>query len=198
MGKLKGKIALVTGAGRGIGRAIARKLAQEGAIVAVHYGKSRDLCAGNGARAGKQRGDCLCSGGRPGDVKRSGDAVRSNGCGAGRKGEADHHLDILVNNAGIALYGSVENTPEVAFDTIFSVNVKAPFYLIQNALPRMREEGRIINLSSAVTRIAIPDIAAYSMTKGAINTLTLTLAKQTWDPAALRSMRSCRDSSLRI
>jgi 3-oxoacyl-[acyl-carrier protein] reductase len=61
---------------------------------------------------------------------------------------------------------------------VFAINVKAPFFLIQQALPRLREEGRIINISSGTTRIAIPDVTAYSMTKGAINTLTLTLAKQ--------------------
>ncbi|MDQ1910474.1 SDR family oxidoreductase [Paenibacillus sp. GD4] len=177
MGKLKGKIALVTGAGRGIGRAIARKLAQEGAIVAVHYGKSRDAALETVRELENSGGTAFAVGA---DLETlSGVETLFEAMDAelgGRVGS--HHLDILVNNAGIALYGSVENTPEAAFDTIFSVNVKAPFYLIQNALPRMREEGRIINLSSAVTRIAIPDIAAYSMTKGAINTLTLTLAKQ--------------------
>ncbi len=73
---------------------------------------------------------------------------------------------------------NIEETTEEAFDEIMAINVKAPFFLIQQALPLLREEGRIINLSSAVTRIAIPDVTVYSMTKGTINTLTHTLAKQ--------------------
>lgn len=177
MGKLKGKVALVTGAGRGIGRAIARRLAQEGALVAVHYGNSRDAALETVRELEGSGGTAFAVGADLGTLSGVEALFETMDAELGRRA-GSHHLDILVNNAGIALYGSVENTPEAAFDTIFSVNVKAPFYLIQHALPRMREEGRIINLSSAVTRMAIPDITAYSMTKGAINTLTLTLAKQ--------------------
>jgi 3-oxoacyl-[acyl-carrier protein] reductase len=94
------------------------------------------------------------------------------------KHTGDNRFDILVNNAGVGLSASIEETTEEAFNEIMSINVKAPFFLIQQALPRLRDEGRIINLSSAVTRISLPGIAAYSMTKGAMNTLTLTLSNQ--------------------
>lgn len=87
-------------------------------------------------------------------------------------------FDILVNNAGMGLPVPIEETTEEAFDEIIRINVKVPFFLIQQALPRMRSGGRIINLSSAVTRISLPGIPAYTMTKGAIDALTLSLANQ--------------------
>ncbi|UFJ42387.1 SDR family oxidoreductase [Brevibacillus humidisoli] len=177
MGKLEGKIALVTGASRGIGRAIAQRLGQESALVAVHYAKNRDAAE----EVVRQ-------------IERSGGAAFSIGADLGslsgvealcqaldtmlQERTGDTRYDILVNNAGIGLYGSVETLTETAFDEVMAINVKAPFFLIQHALPRLREEGRIINISSGTTRIAIPDVTAYSMTKGAVNTLTLTVAKQ--------------------
>lgn len=94
------------------------------------------------------------------------------------KRTGDTRFDILVNNAGSGLAASIEETSEEAFDQIIAINLKAPFFIIQQALPRLRNEGRIINLGSAVTRISLPAIPAYSMSKGAINTLTLSLANQ--------------------
>jgi len=177
MKKLNEKVALVTGASRGIGRAIALRLAQEGALVAVHYGKNqvaadevvREIERGGG-RAFTLGGEL----GVPNDVPTLYEALdetlwRLTG---------DNHFDILVNNAGVGLSASIEETTEEAFNEIMNINVKAPFFLIQQALPRLRDEGRIINLSSAVTRISLPGIAAYSMTKGALNTLTLALSNQ--------------------
>jgi NAD(P)-dependent dehydrogenase (short-subunit alcohol dehydrogenase family) len=87
------------------------------------------------------------------------------------------HFDILVNNAGIGIPESFEETTETAFDEIFSVNVKAPFFIVQKSLSRFRNDGRIVNISSGVTRVAYPHIMAYNLTKGAINTFTLHLAK---------------------
>lgn len=177
MSKLKGKIALVTGASRGIGRAIAQRLAQDGALVAVHYGKNRDAAEEVVHEIVGSGGAAFTIGADLGSVSgvealyEALDTVLQEHTGS-------THFDILVNNAGIGLYGNIEMTTEPSFDEVMAINVKAPFFLIQQALPRLREEGRIINLSSGTTRIAIPDITAYSMTKGAINTLTFTLAKQ--------------------
>ena len=81
-------------------------------------------------------------------------------------------------HAGIAIRATLQETTEATFNELFAVNVKAPFFLIQQAISRLRNGGRIINVSSGVTRTAFPDLAAYSFTKGAINTLTLLLAKQ--------------------
>ncbi|MFD0693094.1 SDR family oxidoreductase [Paenibacillus sp. GCM10027628] len=177
MSKLSGKVALVTGASRGIGRAIAQRLAQEGALVGVHYNKNRDAAEAVAREIERNGGSAFTM---------ESDLGSLNGVEAlyaafskelqERTGGSD--FDILVNNAGIAVHGSIETMKESSFDEAMTINVKAPFFLIQQALPRLREEGRIINLSSAVTRIAIPDISAYSMTKGAINTLTTILAKQ--------------------
>jgi len=85
-------------------------------------------------------------------------------------------FDILVNNAGIPSSPPMEETTEADFDRLFAVNVKAPFFLVKRTLPMMRDGGRIINISSGVTRIAFPHLMAYNMTKGAVNTFTLHLA----------------------
>lgn len=177
MSKLKGKIALVTGASRGIGRAIATRLAQEGALVSVHYGKNRDAAEEVVREIERDGGSAFALGAEldaPGGVQKLyaalDEALKQ------RTGEA--RLDILVNNAGIGLVAAIGETTEEAFDSVMAVNVKAPFFLIQQALPRLRDEGRIINLSSATARISLPGVPAYSMTKGAINTLTLSLSSQ--------------------
>jgi NAD(P)-dependent dehydrogenase (short-subunit alcohol dehydrogenase family) len=89
-----------------------------------------------------------------------------------------NRFDILVNNAAIAPDTSVEDTTEDVFDRVFAVNTKVPFFISQKALPRLRDAGRIINISTGATRVAFPSLAAYAMSKGALNILTLELAKQ--------------------
>ena len=86
-------------------------------------------------------------------------------------------VDILVNNAAICLRGTIEETTEALFDEVMDVNAKVPFFLIQKVLPRMPDGGRIINISSQTSLIAFPGIAAYTMTKGALDRLTLVAAK---------------------
>ncbi|MFP8886977.1 MULTISPECIES: SDR family oxidoreductase [Streptomyces] len=176
MGSLNGKTALVTGGSRGIGRATAERLAREGALVAVHYGR-------NGTAAQETVAAVRAAGG-------AAFAVRAE---LGVRGDVetlwsefdrlvlDHDdrsgLDILVNNAGITPRGQIEETTPESFEEAFAVNVRAPFFLVQQGLKRLRDGGRIINVSSGATRIALTDIIAYSMTKGAVDTFTLTLAK---------------------
>ncbi|GLZ77535.1 short-chain dehydrogenase [Actinorhabdospora filicis] len=170
MSKLSGKTALVTGASRGIGRAIAERLASDGALVAVHYG-------GNEAAALETVAAIESKGGRAftvqarlgveGDVDTLVDGLVSE--------LGSPELDIIVNNA--ATLGDTrlaDSTPEY-FEKIFAVNVKAPFFLVQRLLPHLRDNGRIINISSAVVRIALPEIA-YAMTKGALDVFGRTLA----------------------
>lgn len=170
MGALTGKTALVTGASRGIGRAIAERLAAEGARVGVHYGSNDDAAKAVVAAIQEAGGEAFALRaelGVPGDA-------------AALWAEFDRHadgLDILVNNAGIGLLAPVEGVQEADFDRVFAVNVKSLFFITQQALGRLRDGGRVINLSSATTRIAMPNIVAYSATKGAIDTLTLTLAE---------------------
>jgi NAD(P)-dependent dehydrogenase (short-subunit alcohol dehydrogenase family) len=90
----------------------------------------------------------------------------------------NNQFDILVNNAAIAPTSPVENTTEELFDEVFALNAKVPFFMTQHALHRLRDGGRIINVSSRATRLASPKLAAYAMTKGALDVLTLALAKQ--------------------
>ncbi|MCZ8522545.1 MULTISPECIES: SDR family oxidoreductase [Paenibacillus] len=173
---LKGKAALVTGASRGIGRAIAERLARDGAVVAVHYGSRREAAEEVAAGIKAQGGTAFTVGADLGSLQGvEGLWTELEAKLAELTGEA--RFDILVNNAGIGLRGRIGETTESMFDEMMAVNVKAPFFLIQGALPRMRDGGRIINISSGVTRIAYPELTAYNMTKGALDTLTLTLAK---------------------
>ncbi|MFI9796092.1 SDR family NAD(P)-dependent oxidoreductase [Streptomyces sp. NPDC052302] len=176
---LTGKVALVTGAGRGIGAAIARRLARDGALVAVHYGHSeaaaRDVVAGireAGGRAFTVRAVL----GVPGDAEAVFEAFD-----AGLKEEEGAEggaLDILVNNAGVSGSGPVGQAVPEIFDRMMAVNAKAPFFLVQQALPRLRSGGRVINISSLASRRAFPESLAYAMSKGALDTMTLALAKE--------------------
>jgi 3-oxoacyl-[acyl-carrier protein] reductase len=168
---LKGKIALVTGASRGIGRAIAERLAESGASVAVNYwssaGEAEKVVAGIKAAGGSAiaiRADM----GRVQDIKRMFDETVAH---FGR-------LDILVNNAGIIIIKPVSATTEEDFDRIFGVNVKGVFFACQQAANRLADGGRIINLSSSTTARLLPAYGAYVATKGAVEQLTRSLSKE--------------------
>ncbi|WP_079031877.1 SDR family oxidoreductase [Streptomyces specialis] len=172
-GRLGGKVALVTGGSRGIGRAIAERLGREGAIVAVAYARDDAAAAGVVERIG-------ANGGRAFAIRAE---LGSHGDAAALWAAFDRHrpdgaVDIIVNNAAIARSSDLATLTEEEFDQVFAVNVRAPFFLVREALGRLRDGGRIINVSSGVTRIAHPEIIAYSSTKGALDTFTLNLAKQ--------------------
>lgn len=177
MARLNGKVALVTGASRGIGRGIALRLAADGATVAVHYGSNRDLAEevvreirSDGGSAFAIGADLVCAGG----IEALFEALdgRLDGPAFGTR------IDILVNNAGIGQQIGIEETTAASLDEVLAINVKAPILVIREALKRMNDGGSIINLSSAVTRIPLPNLLGYSVSKGAINTLTLNLAQE--------------------
>ncbi|MGW7441860.1 SDR family oxidoreductase [Kitasatospora sp. NPDC054795] len=174
---LQGKVALVTGGSRGIGRAIARRLGRDGATVAVGYARdgaaAEEVVAGiraDGGRAFALRAEL----GRHGDAAALWAAFDA-GIGAHAP---DGGVDIIVNNAGIGRSSDLEALTEEGFDEVFAVNVRAPFFVVQHGLKRLRDGGRIINVSSGAARLAMPEIIAYGATKGALDTFTLNLAKQ--------------------
>jgi 3-oxoacyl-[acyl-carrier protein] reductase len=178
MGTLSGKIALVTGASRGIGRGIADRLARDGALVAVHYGSDESAAAQTVATIKAAGGSAF-----PIRTQLGGDGDAEALWAAFDAAVTDFTdtagVDIVVNNAGIAVYGSIGDVAEKDFDEVFAVNTRAPFFILKHGLSRLRDGGRIINVStSAATRIAVPMTIAYSMTKGALNVLTHTLAQE--------------------
>lgn len=87
-------------------------------------------------------------------------------------------LDVLINNAAVSPRGTITETTVEMFDEIFAVNVRAPFFVLREALPRLRDGARVVNVSSTVTRAAFPDVVAYSMSKGAVQVMAPTLAAE--------------------
>jgi 3-oxoacyl-[acyl-carrier protein] reductase len=165
MGNLSGKTALVTGASRGIGRATALALSKEGAQLVIHYGRGAD-------EANAVVEEIRKAGGKADAV--AGDLAAPDGAhklAAQVRGTLGDRLDILVANAGISKAAKIEETTVQDFDNLFAVNVRAPFFLVQQLLPLMSSGGSIVFLSSLAAHAVVGSIAAYASTKGAIDTL---------------------------
>jgi 3-oxoacyl-[acyl-carrier protein] reductase len=165
MSNLSGKTALVTGGSRGIGRASAIALGKAGAQVLVHYGRAAKEAEAVVAQLRE-------AGGRAEIV--SADLAAPDGAHKLAKqvrGIVGERLDILVANAGISRPRTIEETTVADFDELFAVNVRAPFFVVQQLLPVLAEGSGIVFVSSLAARASVGALAAYAATKGAIDTL---------------------------
>ena len=176
MHRLDGKTALVTGGGRGIGRAVARRLAQEGAEVVIHFGSNREAAEETAAQIRRLGGSATVIRARFAE----GEPAEAASALWAAFDEVHDRVDVLVNSAGAASSrGTIEQVTPAELQGLLAVNAIAPFFVTQQALPRLRDGGRIINVSAHLTRGAWqPDLVAYAMSKATIDALTATLAKQ--------------------
>jgi 3-oxoacyl-[acyl-carrier protein] reductase len=172
MSDLSNKVALVTGASRGIGAAIARRLAADGASVAITYSRSPDAAMLVVKSIEKAGGKAIAIHADAADAEAVKNAVDKT---AGTFGK----LDILVNNAGTCIPMKVEETTLADFDQVFAVNVRGLFVATKTALKHLKPGGRIIMIGSCVgERVLIPAMAPYSATKGAVKMFTQGLARE--------------------
>jgi 3-oxoacyl-[acyl-carrier protein] reductase len=165
MTSLANKTALVTGASRGMGRATALALAAAGARVIVHYGRNADEAkvVVDQIRAAGGRADAVAA-----DLSAPDGA---HALAAEVRNLTGNRLDILVSNAGISNAAPIENITVKDFDDLFAVNVRAPYFLLQQLLPILSDSGSVVFVSSLGARAAVGALSAYAATKGAINTL---------------------------
>jgi 3-oxoacyl-[acyl-carrier protein] reductase len=171
LSKLKGKVAVVTGASKGIGAAIAQSLALEGASVVVNYASSKtgaDAVVSAIVAAG---GKAVAAGG---DVSKTADAQGIIDAAIGTYGR----LDILVNNSGVYEFAPIEGVTEDHFHRQFNINVLGLLLTTQAAVKHLGEGGSIINIGSAVSRVTPPNSAVYTATKGAVDAITGVLSKE--------------------
>ncbi len=170
-GLLAGKVAIVTGAARGIGAAIAERLARDGSSVVVNYsgsaGEAETLVSKIEAAGGKAL-SAQADVSDPAAVKRLFDDAQG----------AFGGIDILVNNAGIMKLAPLAEADDALFDSQIAINLKGNFNTLREAAKRLREGGRIINLSSSVVGLYQPTYGVYSATKAAVEALTHVLSKE--------------------
>jgi 3-oxoacyl-[acyl-carrier protein] reductase len=171
MSKLKGKVAVVTGASKGIGAAIAKALAAEGASVVVNYASSK-------AGADKVVAAITAAGGKAvavgGDVSKAADAQGLIAAAIKSYGR----LDILVNNSGVYEFSPIESITEDSFHKLFNVNVLGLLLTTQAAVKHLGEGSSIINIGSAVTRVTPANSSVYTGTKGAVDAITGVLSRE--------------------
>jgi 3-oxoacyl-[acyl-carrier protein] reductase len=175
MANLSGKTALVTGASRGIGRATALALAKAGAQVLVHYSTGEKAAAAvveeirqAGGRAEKVMADLRGADGPHALATRA-------------RAIVGDRLDILVANAGISKAATLEETTVEDFDALFAINVRAPFFLVQQLLPTLCRGSSIVMMSSLAAHASVGTLSAYAATKGAIDTLVKHFASSLGD-----------------
>ncbi|WP_420399085.1 SDR family NAD(P)-dependent oxidoreductase [Flagellimonas sp.] len=166
---LNGKVVLITGGGSGIGKAISKTLAEYGAFVNIlelsleSAQKTVDEIRSQGGKAAGHQ----CDVSNQGDVAQLANSIAQSGT-----------IDILINNAGIAHVGNIEETAENDLDNLYNVNIKGVYNCIHSCIKHMKKKGGvIINMASIASTVAVADRFAYSMTKGAVLTMTYSVAK---------------------
>jgi len=171
MSKLNGKVAVVTGASKGIGAGIAKALAAEGAAVVVNYSSSKqgadavvDAITNAGGKAVAVQGD----------VSKESDAKGLVDAAVSEFGQ----LDVLVNNSGVYAFSAIEDVSEDEYRRQFDVNVLGPLLTTKAAVPHLKDGASVINISSNITSVLVPQSAIYSGTKGALDAVTGVLAKE--------------------
>jgi 3-oxoacyl-[acyl-carrier protein] reductase len=169
--ELEGKVAIVTGAATGIGKAIALAFGEAGARVVVNHLDRPDLAEAVVAQISRNGGEALAV---AADIGRRADFEALVSATIDRLGS----WDVLVNNAGIALVKPFGEVTDDEFDKSFEVNVKGTFHGCQLALERMADGGRVINISSSTTGLMLPGYGVYDATKGAIEAMTHVIAKE--------------------
>jgi len=171
MSTLAGKVAVVTGASKGIGAAIAKALAAEGASVVVNYSSDKQGADAVVAEIGKAGGKAVAV---RSDVAKAAEAQEIIDAAIKNFGR----LDVLVNNAGIYEFTPIEAVDEAHFHRIFNTNVLGLLLTTKAAVKHMSAGASIINIGSAVTRITPPNSAVYTGTKGAVDAITGVLARE--------------------
>lgn len=171
MSKLNDKVAIVTGASKGIGAAIAKSLAAEGASVVVNYASSKAGAEAVVTAITAGGGKAVAVGG---DVSKSAEAQGIVDAAVKNYGR----LDILVNNSGVYEFAPLDAVTEEQFHRMFNINVLGLLLTTQAAVKHMRDGGSIINIGSGVTRLTPPASAVYTATKGAVDAITGVLSKE--------------------
>lgn len=171
MKSLKGKVAIITGASRGIGRVIAEQLSDLGAKVVINYSSSPEKAAEVVEVITKKGGDAIAV---HADLGKIHDIEKMFTTTLAEFGK----VDILINNAALIITNLLAEVTEADFDKQFAVNVKGTYFACQQAMKHMENNGRIVNISTAGTRQMFPALSIYTSTKGAVEQLTRQLAKE--------------------
>ena len=171
MSKLTGKVAVVTGASKGIGAAIAKALAAQGASVVVNYASSKEGADKVVDAIAKAGGQAVAVGG---DVSKAAEAQGIIDAAIQRYGR----LDVLVNNSGVYTFSPIEQVTEAEFHRLFNTNVLGLLLVTQAAVKHLPEGGSIINIGSVVSRLTPPASSIYTGTKGAVDAITGVLSRE--------------------
>lgn len=171
MKSLHGKVAIITGSSRGIGAEIALTLANAGVKVVINYVENKPAADKVRRAIFEAGGECKAvqaDVSDPDEVRKLFNVTT----------EHYNHIDILVNNAGILLFKEIAEIRDDEFDRIVDVNFKSIFYTLREAATKLAEQGRVVNISSTVTRLMLPKYGAYAATKAAVEQLTRIFARE--------------------